>query len=492
MRQWSIISHIGRQICPFARINVQARYPPRSLSQSRRLHYSISQRGPQFGQPVYETHPHILNPGEITPGISALEYSTRRAKLAASLPKDGVAILASSNTQYRSGAVFHEFHQDSNFFYLTGFKEPEAVAVIQKIGSFSSYKFSLFLRAKDAEAELWDGARSGEQAALDVFNADESGDIKNLHKLLPSIISEASIIYTDNSRILGCGSTFSRLDSNSNDIYSLIKDYRVKPIRPLMNNLRILKSEAEIRNMRSAGKASGQAFTNAMRLHWTKEKDLRAFLDYEFKINGCDNTAYVPVVAGGQNALVIHYVRNDDVLRSKEVVLVDAGGEYGGYITDITRSWPIRGKFTDSQKDLYEAILDVQRNCISLCRENANMTLDKIHQRAETGLKENLEQLGFDFSRYPLNSLFPHHVSHYIGLDVHDCPGHSRTENLIVGHCLTVEPGIYIPHNDVRWPKHYRGMGIRIEDSISVQYDSPLILTTEAVKEVDDIESLRD
>jgi len=122
---------------------------------------------------VYETHPHLLRPGEITPGITAQEYADRRAKLAASLPANGIAILASSNTKYRSGAVFYEFHQEPNFLYLTGFNEPEAVAVIQRVGSSSDYTFHLFLRPKDARAEQWEGARSGEQAALDVFNADE-------------------------------------------------------------------------------------------------------------------------------------------------------------------------------------------------------------------------------------------------------------------------------------------------------------------------------
>ncbi len=271
----------------------------------------------------------------------------------------------------------------------------------------------------------------------------------------------------------------------------MIKGSKVKPLKPLMHELRIIKSEAEITNMRLAGKYSGRAITNAMRRQWTKEKDLHAFLDYDFKACGCDTTAYIPVIAGGQNALSIHYVRNNDVLHDRQIVLVDAGGEYGGYITDITRSWPINGKFSDAQKDLYDAILRVQRSSISLCRESASMTLDKIHQITEHGLKEALKQLGFDMSGNAMDTLFPHHVGHYVGLDVHDCPGYPRSVPLIAGHCVTIEPGIYVP-DDERWPKHFRGIGIRIEDSVCVQDDSPLILTTEAVKEVADIEALRD
>jgi intermediate cleaving peptidase 55 len=271
----------------------------------------------------------------------------------------------------------------------------------------------------------------------------------------------------------------------------MIKSSKVKALKPLIHELRIIKSEAEITNMRMAGKYSGRAFTNAMRQQWTKEKDLGAFLDYNFKIGGCDTTAYIPVIAGGKNALSIHYVRNYDVLQDSEMVLVDAGGEYGGYIADITRTWPVNGKFTGPQRDLYEAILRVQRSSVSLCRESANMTLDKIHQVTEHGLKEALKSLGFDVSGNAMDILFPHHVGHYIGLDVHDCPGYVRSAPLKAGHCVTVEPGIYVP-DDERWPKHFRNLGIRIEDSICVQDDNPLVLTTEAVKEVVDIEALRD
>jgi len=308
--------------------------------------------------------------------------------------------------------------------------------------------------------------------------------------LLPPLISGASEVYTDIVKCSGFGRFFRDQNLVPNDFQRMIKDSKVKPLKPLMHELRIIKSESEIANMRLAGKFSGRAFTNAMRRQWTEEKDLGAFLDYEFKIGGCDAAAYVPVIAGGQNALSIHYVRNDDLLHDGQIVLVDAGGEYGGYITDITRSWPINGKFSDPQRDLYEAILRVQRTTVSLCRESANMTLDKLHQITEHGLKEGLKQLGFDMTGDALDVLFPHHVGHYIGLDVHDCPGYARSVPLKAGHCVTVEPGIYVPDNN-RWPEHFRGIGIRIEDSVCVQDDSPLVLTTEAVKEVVDIEALR-
>lgn len=252
----------------------------------------------------------------------------------------------------------------------------------------------------------------------------------------------------------------------------------------------MVKSEAEIANMRLAGKISGRAFTNAMRRPWMQEKDLWAFLDYEFRNGGCEASAYVPVVAGGPRGSCIHYVQNNDVFLDQELIMVDAGGQYGGYITDITRTWPVDGAFTAAQKDLYEAVLGVQRNIISLCRQDAKLSLDDLHTTTEAGLSHALKDLGFDVSGDAMRVLFPHHVSHYVGLDIHDCPSVGRSKNLQTGNCVTVEPGIYVP-DDERWPQHFRGMAIRIEDSVCVQEDTPLVLTAEAVKEVDDIEALR-
>jgi intermediate cleaving peptidase 55 len=430
---------------------------------------------------------------QVTPGITALEYHKRRSKLAASLPNNSIAILAASDTKYRSGAVFYEFHQDSNFFYLTGFNEPEATAVIQNVGPSGSgdYIFHLFVRPKDVKAESWDGARSGNQAALDVFNADQTGDIAKLSTLLPPIIAGASEVFTDLS---DTRSSFSKFftggDAGQYAFRNMLQDSKVKPLKPVLNELRVFKSEAEVALMLSAGRISGRALTNAMRTRWKTEKELDAFLDYQFKIGGCDTAAYIPVIAGGKHALKIHYVRNDDVLHDGDVVLVDAGGEVGGYITDITRTWPVSGKFSEAQKDLYNTVLDVQRSSISLCRQSSSISLDKIHKITERGLFEGLKQLGFDMSGDAMDILFPHHVGHYIGLDVHDCPGYPRTGALEAGQCVTVEPGIYVPNED-RWPKHFRGLGIRIEDSICVQDESPLVLTAEAAKEVEDIEALR-
>lgn len=438
----------------------------------------------------------------VTPGITAQEYADRRTALAKAMTQGSIAILHAAPVQYKSGAVFHPYRQESNFFYLTGWDEDDAVAVLEKTGTSElDYRFHMFVRRKDARDEQWNGYRNGVDAARDIFNADEAYSIDGLDSLLPEVLKSARLVYADvpqqqhNDSALHAGSRVWRLFSTTTTTTSSSgrdSSYPPQtPLYPIMNKLRVVKSAAEVANMRKAGQQSGRAITEAMRRPWQREKDLHAFLDYEFIVNGCSGPAYIPVIAGGDRANCIHYTVNNSTLHEGQFVLVDAGGEYGTYITDISRTWPVSGKFSAPQRDLYEAVLKVQRSSISLCRATANMSLEDIHGITARGLVTQLKSLGFDVSMSNVDELFPHHVGHYIGLDVHDCPGYSRREKLRRGHCVTIEPGIYVPTDDERWPKHFRGLGIRIEDSICVDDDSPFILSTEAVKEVDDIEALR-
>lgn len=314
---------------------------------------------------------------------------------------------------------------------------------------------------------------------MDVFNADVSDSIHKMESLLPELVKGVRYIYTDTSN-----TTFTALLRQANPSASILS------LKQAANTLRSLKSPAEIAVMRQAGRATGRAFTNAMRQPWDRESQLAAFLDYEFIRNGGDGQAYVPVVAGGSRGNMIHYTLNNASIQPDQMVLVDAGAEYGGYIADVTRTWPVSGKFTGPQKDLYEAVLKVQRTGVALCRASANLTLDEIHRITERELKEQLALLGFDVSGDAMGILFPHHVGHYVGLDVHDVPGYGRDVKLRAGHCVTVEPGVYVP-DDERWPAHFRGLGVRIEDSVAVDEEGPTVLTVEAVKEVVDIEALR-
>ncbi|ROW06246.1 hypothetical protein VPNG_08061 [Cytospora leucostoma] len=418
-----------------------------------------------------------------------IEYHDRRAALAQLLPRGAVAILQAAEIKWRSGAVFYPFRQDSNFLYLTGFEEPEALAVIQKTGDApDDFIFHLHVRPKNPSAEQWSGPRSGVQAATDVFNADEAGDINKAREALAPVLKSASRVYTN----IDIGKSGSRTKLGDLILSATTAgNVAVDKLQPLVNQLRVVKSPAEVANMRHAGRTSGRALTDAMRRAWPGERELAAYLEYGFTREGCGGPAYVPVVAGGPRANMIHYTLNNARLDPGELVLADAGGEYGTYITDITRTWPASGRFAPAQRDLYQAVLRVQRAGVSLCRASSGLTLDEIHRATEQALRNELSRLGFDMSGGKLETLFPHHVGHYVGLDVHDCPGYGRNVALRKGHCVTIEPGVYVP-DDERWPEHFRGMGIRIEDSVCVDDESPLVLTTEAVKEVVDIEALRD
>ncbi|KAK8085089.1 metallopeptidase family M24 [Apiospora hydei] len=377
---------------------------------------------------VHETHPHILAPGELTPGITAQEYHDRRARLIASLPPNSAVLLPSAEIQFKSGAVFHAFRQETAFLYLTGFCEPESLALLVKTNN--DYIFHLWCRPKNPKQEQWYGPWSGVDAARDVWNADEAGDIGRIEFELGNALKDVSKIYTDAEL-----TKYGVATKLGNTLRSAAPNAGFAPLRPALNPLRAIKSPAEVACMRRAGQASGRALTNAMRQSWKFEKDLASFLEYEYHKAGLEGSAYIPVVAGGQKALLIHYVMNNGHLNEDEFVLVDAGGEYGTYITDITRTWPVSGKFSPAQKDLYEAVLSAQRQSIGLC--------------------------------------------------------YSRGTTLREGHCITIEPGVYVPDDD-RWPEAFRGMGIRIEDSVMVGEEHPYVLTTEAVKEVVDIEALRD
>ena len=332
------------------------------------------------------------------------------------------------------------------------------------------------------------------QAAQDVFNADEAYDIDRLQSILPDLIGSAKEVYTDIGSSNGRKSPFQRYFAGNTTrpegFAKAVQNAYTKPLRAIMNELRLTKSDAELNCMRKAGSISGEVITACMRRAYSLEKELWNDLSYGFRKQGLDGEAYIPVIAGGTNGLSIHYTANNALLKDDETLLVDAGGEYGGYITDITRCWPVSGRFSTAQRDLYEMLLKVQQSGVSLCTEDADVSLDKLHRITETNLKAGLKDLGFDVSGDAMDVLFPHHVGHYIGLDVHDAPGYPRTERLRKNQCITIEPGVYVP-NEERWPEHFRGMALRIEDSVVIGKENVEVLTSNAVKSMEGIESLR-
>ncbi|ODQ63238.1 hypothetical protein NADFUDRAFT_62710 [Nadsonia fulvescens var. elongata DSM 6958] len=458
----------------------------------------------ELGQPVHETRPHLISPGELTQGITALEYYHRRLQLSNNLPANSIAILVGNSLQYRSGSVFYDFHQNPDFFYLSGWVEPESIMVIEK-GSSSSDQdvvFHIFVPPKDPRIELWEGARTGIDAAIDFFNADQaySNSPNVVNGKLFDIISRAQNVFVDLPKSASKFESFfdakkSTLPERS--LQSMLNKApgSVRPIGPIMRQLRSIKSTAEIETMRRAANASAEAYNEAYKMQFTKEHDLYAFLDYKFRINGCDKCAYIPVIAAGENALSIHYTRNDDAINPNDLVLVDAGGSVGYYCADISRTWPANsGKFTGPQRDLYQAVLNVQKACIEVCKTSSDMSLHDIHRLSEQTLYKELVNIGGTENSFSNLSpsdvtsyLYQHYIGHHLGIDVHDIPGLNRMAPLVENQVITIEPGVYVPDNE-RWPAHFRGIGIRIEDNVVIGKDSYDVLTKNTLKEIHDIE----
>ncbi|VEU21339.1 DEKNAAC102581 [Brettanomyces naardenensis] len=453
------------------------------------------------GQPIHETRPHLVKAGDVTPGISAEEYLNRRYRVVEQMEPNSIAIVAGQPTKFATESVFYYFQQNNDLFYLTGWNEPNSLCILEKPSQNSeSAVFHLLVQPSDPAKELWEGERTGIEGAIDIFNADVAKPINLLASHLQKLLIEYKTVYYDfdeTHKSSPFDKVFQSIERNErayrNSIEGILRENRVglRSLKAITAPMRAIKSNAELRMMRLAGKISGRAYNEAYARHFKSEKGLQSFLEYRFVSGGCDRSSYIPVVAGGENALCIHYTRNDNLFEGNEFVLVDAAGSLGGYCADISRTWPVSGKFSPAQADLYEALLNVQRECIKQCTEDSNVSINDLHYKSVTWLTAELRNIGFhsldewEVMKY----LYPHYLGHNLGLDVHDVPSYSRTAKIRKGQVITMEPGVYVP-NEPKWPASYRGMGIRIEDDIAVGKDTYVILTVEAAKEIADIESI--
>lgn len=441
------------------------------------------------GQPVFETRPHAVKAGDLTPGILAMEYFERRLRLAAQMPPKSVAIITGSSTKYASGLVFYEFQQNNDLYYLSGWLEPDSVIAIENTAAGET-EFHMVVPAKHEWRDMWEGAKLGLEGAHDIFNADHVVDSAHGASHLKDLAARASQVFVDTTKpdlaTAGLNSTINQIAGRPG----------VKLVAPLVAQLRAVKLPAELRVMKAAGKALLRAINATIGLALAgrvrQEKVLGKMLDYQFVLHGCDRQAYVPVVALGLNALTIHYTRNDDIMYDDELVFIDAGGKLGGYCADISRAWPNSGRFSQPQRDLYQVVLDTNKQCIDLCLEGTLM--HDIHDKLVTFLWRGLRQLpGWeDVSKTDVGrTLYPHYIGHHLGLDLHDVPSVLRFEPLKRNNVVTIEPGLYIPR-DAKWPKAFQGIGIRVEDDVVVGSSPATItnLTAGCVKEVVDIESL--
>ncbi|CAD6216369.1 GSCOCG00004524001-RA-CDS [Cotesia congregata] len=458
-----------------------------------------------YGQPTAQTHPHLLKPGELVPGIKLDEFKTRRTKLADYIiknfsPKDAnshIVIIPSASKVYMSDKIPYVFRQNSDFLYFTGCQEPDSVLVM----TIDSDKVlcTLFVQKKDPKSELWDGPVTGTEAAAEMFGVDQSLPVSDFDSYLNSLVnkyrSSASIWY-DNHDIIH--KEFHKKISTLGILASTDR-CRLAPtsIKDIFHQIRLIKSPAEIELMQKSCDIASEAIAKTIKV--TKagmtEHQLFATVDYECRMNGAEFLAYPPVVAGGRNANTIHYITNNQILNDGDMVLMDAGCEYHGYSSDITRTWPISGSFSPQQKILYEIVLEVQKLLINKLKNLP--TLDDLFYDMGNLLGKRLQEIGlipknFSHDRLAATAFTycPHHVSHYLGMDVHDTGKISRSIRTQPGMIVTVEPGIYVNPKNKLAPREFHNLGIRIEDDVLVKDGEPLVLTRNCPKEISDIESL--
>ena len=403
-------------------------------------------------------------------------YADRRSKLGAMLPKNSAVVIAGAAIQFRNADSSHAFRQDSNFWYLTGFNEPESTLVLL-INDSKDVQSIAFVPKKDALKEIWDGYRAGPNGAVKDHGFDLAFDNTEIDKRLPDLLAGYNQVFYPVGKS-------QKLDA---DVIDWIKTARSKdrhssPIdiadaSSKIGNERLIKDEDEIEIMKKACQISAEAHVEAMKFvkPGMNEQELEAFYQYQFSKRGGRFPAYTPIVAGGENACVLHYVENSKALKDGDLVLVDAGCEFELYASDITRTYPINGKFSAAQLAIYEVVLEAQQKSIEAVTVNNNvMDSQIISEKVITqglidlgilnGSMEELHETG------AFKDFYMHKIGHWLGIDVHDAGDYTEDGeymNFKPGMVTTVEPGIYIS-STANVKDQWKGIGIRIEDNILV------------------------
>ncbi|MAG33283.1 MAG: Xaa-Pro aminopeptidase [Deltaproteobacteria bacterium] len=438
-------------------------------------------------------------------------FGDRRQRLLDEMGPDAVAIFVGARIAMRSADSEYPFRQDSDFWYLTGFDHPDAVAVLS---THEGPAFTLFVQPRDPGAEIWTGHRPGVEGAIADYGAEEAHSREELFTKLPDLLRGAARIYHTLGRETEIDQ---RLVSLQEEIRrqsrgGLLPANEIIDPRLIVHEMRLRKSAEEVALMRQAADISRQAHHAAARLAHPRrwEYELEAELGRVFRASGGTGPAYSTIVGGGRNATTLHYTRNDDQLESAEVVLIDAGVELQGYASDVTRTYPVGGRFEPAARDLYEVVLEAQLTAIDASRPGT--TLPEIHRATLERLCEGMVSLGLlegevdglieseAYRRY-----YMHGTSHWLGLDVHDVgayvvrsegsnagtegQGAPQPRPLSAGMAYTIEPGLYIAPDDSNAPEAFRGIGIRIEDNIVVTDDGIENLTQDIPKKPDEIEA---
>lgn len=432
-------------------------------------------------------------------GIEPREFKHRRARLMAALTDIDVAIVPGASIRYRNRDTEYPFRQDSDFYYLTGFEEPDSVLVLAPGAEQAAV---LFCPARDPAREQWTGERLGPERAPQTLGVDAAFPNSQLDEVLPRLLDGRWRVYTAlgenpefDQRLIACASTARARGAATGAC-------EFQPLQRLLHEQRLIKSPAEQRLMAAAGAITARAHMDAMqrcRPGWS-ETQLEAVLVHAFMQAGARAPAYPSIVAGGRNACVMHYVRNDSVLRDGDMVLIDAGCELQHYASDVTRTFPVNGTYTPRQRELYDLVLESQAAALEAAVPGAPCTAPQDASTRvlaqglidlgllEGGIEETLETE--TYQRFTV-----HRCSHWLGIDVHDVGEYRRDgewRDLQPGMVLTIEPGLYIPDgpefDDV--DEAWRGMGVRIEDDVLIEKSGNRVLTDAVPKAAQDIEAL--
>ena len=431
--------------------------------------------------------------------MNTSEFSRRRRQLMRMMGSDSIAILPTAPERIRNRDVEYGYRPDSDFFYLTGFPEPQAVAVL--VPGRKHAEYVLFCRDRDPEKEVWTGWRAGPEGACSKFGADDAFPISDIDEILPGLLEGKERVYYT----VGVQPEFdSHVINWVNQIREKARSGQRTPgefvaLEHLLHDMRLYKSAAERKLMRKAAQISAAAHCNAMRIcaPGMMEYEIEAEFAGEFRRRGCQH-AYSPIVAGGNNACVLHYTTNDARLSDGDLLLIDAGAELELYASDITRTFPVNGRFSKAQRALYDLVLAAQRAAINEVYPGNHW--DKPHAAALRTLTRGLVRLGI-LKGQPAKLVrdaayrrfYMHRTGHWLGLDVHDVGDYKVGDEwrvLEAGMVLTVEPGLYIPAGSKGVAKKWWTIGIRIEDDVLVTRDGHEVLSRDVPKDPDEIEAL--
>jgi len=428
------------------------------------------------------------------------EFKKRRKQLLQRIGIGNIALISSASTRTRNRDVDYPFRQDSDFYYLTGFNEPEAMAVF--IPGREQGEYILFCREFDEKKALWEGAHAGLEGATKHFDADDAFPIDDLDDILPGLLEDKAKVFYPMGRD-------PELDHSVlewiNQIRSKSRAGVVAPgelvtLEVIIHEMRLFKSVAELKLMRQAAEVSANAHVKAMQKckAGLYEYQIEAELVYHFSQEGLRAVAYPSIVAGGKNACTLHYTENNDKLKNGDLLLIDAGAECDHYAADITRTFPISGQFSEPQKQLYQLVLDAQIAAIAQIKPGQPWNL--MHDTAVEVLTQGLVSLGLLKGKVKklikdekYKAFYMHRTGHWLGMDVHDVGDYKidhEWRTLEVGMVLTVEPGLYIPADCKTVDEKWRGIGIRIEDDVLVTADGYEVLTSGVPKTIFDIETI--